>query len=335
MQCRNDSHINKLDFRRFTSKQSKRVVFMLRSTSRQVNKSTIVEKWLLLFLAAVLFYAAANKLWQFSVPATASNLSTITAVLIAMIEISVGTANCIGRGTGRLLLINVALFSCFAVFLVLTAINGAVECGCFGQIEVSIWKMLAFDVMVVVTLLAAWRDRKSGVGSMGIEFLSPIVLLLAVSIVFPSLQSIFQQQMLSVISVKPVNDVPIMLDPLDGIDTKIQVEITNRSNTPIQVLKVGGDWCVIKTYFTGGTIRLEPKESRIVDLNIVREKSEGDVRETMIQEARSGLPVSRVPKHLHLKVLYQDLSQLHSAQFLLRTEPSHSYASLYPDSGEG
>jgi hypothetical protein len=300
-----------------------------------VNKSTAVEKAILLFLAAVLFYAAANKLWQFSLPATALNLSSGTAVLIAMIEISVGTANCIGQPTGRLLLVNVALFGCFSIFLVLTAINGAVECGCFGQIEVSIWKMLAFDAMVVVTLLEVWRERKSGVGSMGIEFLSPIVLLLALSIIFPSLQSIFQQQIFSIISVKPINDMPILLDPLDGIDAKIQVEITNRSNMPVQVLKAGRDWCVVKTYFTGGTIRLEPKESRIVELNIVREKPECDVRETMIQEARSGLPVSRVPRHLHLKVLYQDLSQLNSAQFFLRTEPSHSYASLYPDSGEG
>jgi hypothetical protein len=59
---------------------------------QQVNKSTAVEKAILLFLAAVLFYAAANKLWQFSLPATALNLSSGTAVLIAMIEISVGTA---------------------------------------------------------------------------------------------------------------------------------------------------------------------------------------------------------------------------------------------------
>ena len=64
-----------------------------------VNKSTAVEKAILLFLAAVLFYAAANKLWQFSLPATALNLSSGTAVLIAMIEISVGTANCIGQPT--------------------------------------------------------------------------------------------------------------------------------------------------------------------------------------------------------------------------------------------
>jgi hypothetical protein len=74
--------------------------------------------------------------------------------------------------------------------------------------------MLAFDAMVVVTLLEVWRERKSGVGSMGIEFLSPIVLLLALSIIFPSLQSIFQQQIFSIISVKPINDMPILLDPL-------------------------------------------------------------------------------------------------------------------------
>jgi hypothetical protein len=116
-----------------------------KSTSQQVKKSTAVEKTILLFLAAVLFYAAANKLWQFSMPAIALNLSSGTVILVAMIEISVGTANCIGRPTGRLLLVNVALFGCFAIFLILTAINGAVECGCFGQIEVSIWKMLAFD----------------------------------------------------------------------------------------------------------------------------------------------------------------------------------------------
>ena len=79
---------------------------------QQVNKSTAVEKAILLFLAAVLFYAAANKLWQFSLPATALNLSSGTAVLIAMIEISVGTANCIGQPTGRLLLVKSVEYAC-------------------------------------------------------------------------------------------------------------------------------------------------------------------------------------------------------------------------------
>lgn len=288
-------------------------------------------------LGMLLISAAAIKLSSFpssaSLPTTEQPFSfTLLGWLIIPIEISVGCFNIFRKPDRWTRSLNFVLFGLFCCWLGYLMFSGVTRCGCLGKLDVDSGSMLALDFLIVITIVLLGTDSESKTVADRFVFLFPLVLVAAAWAMAPSISETFRQQAMSLneVAATLVGDPELEIDPLDGFRETVDVLVTNRRPQPVMVASTHCDWCVLTARILDGSVTLQSGETRTIQIELLRPRPTNDEElDQMENDARNGLPVSKVPDQITIRLSLLPEKASVAPSVTVRAKPSKSYATLW------
>lgn len=260
------------------------------------------------FIGIVLVFAAMAKMQSLGDLAATS---VVAVVISCCAELFIGCSNIIRKPDKKTHLLNFVLFACFSIYLLLKISGGYGSCNCFGSIEISAWRALTFDFLVLAGIVACSFGVSEESCEFRLSWLLPLVLVVAILAFWPSVFAKLRAVGLEKVVLEYSGNADVEIDLIDGIDHSIELSLTNNSDRKCYVTGCSSKFCALSTMVSEGIVTINPGETETVTIRLLRSTLTGEARKEGIEELlKEGYVLKenykdRVPEEFEVTLIIQ------------------------------